>query len=106
VPPAAEHRVEQPAAGDDQAHERGEPIADGEPARDGRLAGRLRREEGDERQQRHDGEVLEQQDRDDALPLGVAWSPRSSRSCMTMAVEVSTKPIAGDEGDTAGEEAE
>ena len=63
-----EHRVEQPAAGGDQGGEREQGEADGDPVRAFRLV--PRGEDRDQGQERHDRQVLQQQDGDDALPGG------------------------------------
>ena len=67
----AEHRVEQPAAGRDQRRRsRRAPMPMLEPARSaGSCSAPPGARKRDDRQQRHDRQVLEQQDRDDALAL-------------------------------------
>ena len=65
-----EHRVEQPAACRDQSGKGGERNADVDKARMRVRFRTSRRQEGDDREQRHDRQVLEQQDRHDALAGG------------------------------------
>ena len=89
----AEERVEQVAAGDDQAEDRGQcrcrrrrtaatsrsPPAPGARKATSARSGTMARSSSSRI------EIMR-------WPLGDVMSPRSSRSCMTMAVEVSTKP--------------
>ena len=92
----AEHRVEQPAPGGDQRRDRGEADRDRRPAgRDERRLGR-RRAPGRRRARaaarspdpRAAGSTMIRR------PGGMRRSsPRSSSICMTIAVEVSTKPV-------------
>jgi hypothetical protein len=64
-----EERIEQIAPGQHQRHDGTDGDADGKPAVGGIRRRRPRAEQRDDGKQRHDGKVLEEQDRDDALPL-------------------------------------
>ncbi|MOA04804.1 hypothetical protein D3C78_1243750 [compost metagenome] len=65
----AEKRVEKITPGQDERADGGKRDADGDPALRRRHMFAARTEEGDKRQQRHDGQILKQQDGDDALAL-------------------------------------
>ena len=65
----AESRVEQPVADRHQQRDAGERLADAQPQRC-RALRMLRREEGDEGEQRHNQQILEEEDGDHFLP---AW---------------------------------
>ncbi|MNM52234.1 hypothetical protein D3C81_633090 [compost metagenome] len=64
----AEQRIEQIAADHHQANNRTDTDGDTRPARANLRTGIHRRHPGNERQQRHDQQILEQQDGDDLLP--------------------------------------
>ena len=90
----AKHRIEQEAPDNNQSRQRSEGHAHRDPAvgRGGLVAARC--EEGDEGKQRHDGDVFQQQDRNDPLALRCRTAhPDSLSTWKTIAVEVSVKPM-------------
>ena len=91
----AEHRIEQPAPGREQRRDRGERDADRKPACAG--GGLLRTVGARNATSASSGTMARSSSsrvETSRWPCGVAVSPRSSRICMTMAVEESTKPMA------------
>jgi hypothetical protein len=69
-PPAPEHRIDQEAAGEDEASDRAERVEGELPARRRRRVGGRARQSGDDRDQGDDRQVLEEQDREGAFAGG------------------------------------
>jgi hypothetical protein len=104
-----EERVEEKAAGEVDAADGGDGDADVEEPRTGFFGRRDRRKEGDDSQKRHDREVLEEEDRDDLLPRGVAGLAALLEHLEHHRRRGQDETRAGDEGDgrrEAGEDAD